>query len=114
VAERGADAVDGVSLEAESTWAYAHRPPGGKALTVVNVKVTYDRKANAAYIYFTDPEVVMPVARMYPCDPVEVDGMINVDFDAHDRLVGVEVLAASSKLPKYLLDSAERLDVEGG
>ncbi|WP_184928883.1 DUF2283 domain-containing protein [Saccharothrix ecbatanensis] len=81
---------------------------------MVNMKVTYDQKANAAYIYFIDPQVVMSVARTYLCDPVEVDGMINLDFDAHDRLVGVEVLAASSKLPKYLLDSAERLDVEGG
>jgi len=38
---------------------------------------------------------------MYPCDPVEVGGMINLDFDENGRLVGVEVLAASSKLPQY-------------
>jgi uncharacterized protein YuzE len=49
---------------------------------------------------------------MYPCDPVDVGGMINLDFDGDGRLVGVEVLAASSKLPQYLLDAAERLDVE--
>ncbi|MDU0294017.1 DUF2283 domain-containing protein [Saccharothrix longispora] len=78
------------------------------------MKITYDLKANAAYIYFIESQVVVPVTRAYPCDPVEVDGMINLDFDAEDRLVGVEVLAASSKLPKYLLDAAERLDVEGG
>jgi uncharacterized protein YuzE len=50
---------------------------------------------------------------MYPCDPVEVGGMINLDFDEQGRLIGIEVLAASSKLPKYLLESAERLDTEG-
>ncbi|GAA1331479.1 DUF2283 domain-containing protein [Saccharothrix algeriensis] len=80
---------------------------------MVNVRVTYDRRANAAYIYFTDPRVHTQVARMHPCDPVEVEGMINLDFDESGFLVGVEVLDASSKLPKYLLDMAERIDVEG-
>jgi uncharacterized protein YuzE len=80
---------------------------------MADVKVTYDRKANAAYIYLVDPKVRPKVARMYPCDPVDVGGMINLDFDGDGRLVGVEVLAASSKLPQYLLDAAERLDVEG-
>ncbi|MCM2393828.1 DUF2283 domain-containing protein [Streptomyces albipurpureus] len=36
--------------------------------------------------------------------------MINLDFDEQGRLIGVEVLAASSKLPEYLPDSCERLD----
>ena len=38
--------------------------------------------------------------------------MINLDFDENGCLVGMEVLAASSKLPQYLLDVAERLDIE--
>lgn len=50
---------------------------------------------------------------MYACDPVGVGGMINLDFDEQGRLIGIEVLAASSKLPAYLLQSAERLDTEG-
>jgi uncharacterized protein YuzE len=49
---------------------------------------------------------------MYACDPVEVGGMINLDFDEAGFLVGIEVLAASKKLPRYLLDQAERLDTE--
>ncbi|MFJ9119074.1 hypothetical protein ACIRJO_26385 [Streptomyces sp. NPDC102394] len=40
-----------------------------------------------------------------------MDGMINLD--GQGRLIGIEVLAASSKLPEYLLRSAERLDTEG-
>ncbi|MFF4741584.1 DUF2283 domain-containing protein [Streptomyces sp. NPDC001268] len=32
--------------------------------------------------------------------------MINLDFDEQGRLIGIEVLAASSKLPEYLLESA--------
>nr|WP_275297649.1 DUF2283 domain-containing protein [Streptomyces sp. CdTB01] len=50
---------------------------------------------------------------MYACDPVGVGGMINLDFDEQGRLIGIEALAASSKLPAYLLQSAERLDTEG-
>lgn len=48
----------------------------------------------------------------YPCDPVDIDGMINLDFDEQGRPIGIEVFAASSKLPDYLLKSAERLDTE--
>jgi hypothetical protein len=32
----------------------------------------------------------------------------NLDFDEHGRRIGIEVLAASSKLPEYLLKSADR------
>nr|WP_329170935.1 DUF2283 domain-containing protein [Streptomyces sp. NBC_01685] len=44
---------------------------------------------------------------------MDVDGMINLDFDEQGRLIGIEVLEASSKLPEYLLQSAKRLDIEG-
>lgn len=79
---------------------------------MADVKVTYDQEANAAYIYFTAPHVRASVARMYACDPVEAGGMINLDFDSYGCLVGIEVLAASSKLPQYLLDSAERAEIK--
>ncbi|MEU7244917.1 DUF2283 domain-containing protein [Streptomyces sparsogenes] len=80
---------------------------------MADIRVTYDQKADAAYIYFTDPHTRPKSARMYPCDPAEVGGMINLDFDENGYLVGVEVLAASSKLHQHLLDAAERLDIEG-
>jgi uncharacterized protein YuzE len=80
---------------------------------VAEVRVTYDKSVNAMYVYFTEPQARVNSARMYPCDPVDVDGMINLDFDEQGRLIGMEVLAASSKLPDYLLKSAERLDTEG-
>jgi uncharacterized protein YuzE len=80
---------------------------------VTEVRVTYDKSVDAAYVYFTEPQVRVQSAHTYPCDPVDVDGMINLDFDEHGRLIGIEVLAASSKLPEYLLKSAERLDADG-
>ncbi|MGW2091351.1 DUF2283 domain-containing protein [Promicromonospora sukumoe] len=79
---------------------------------MAGLSVTYDKKANAAYIYLTEPQTRPKVARVYPCDPIETGGMINIDFDEDGRVLGIEVLAASSKLPKYLLDVAERIDTE--
>ena len=66
------------------------------------LKVTYDPDVDAAYIYLTE----IPaggVARTYCCDSAEVDGMINLDFDAEGRLLGIEVLGAKTKLPIGLL-----------
>ncbi|BAJ27018.1 MULTISPECIES: DUF2283 domain-containing protein [Kitasatospora] len=77
------------------------------------LKVTYDGEANAAYIYLTDPQVQPKSAYTYPCDPIAVDGMINLDFDRSGVLIGIEVLAADSKLPPFLLESAERIDRKG-
>jgi uncharacterized protein YuzE len=69
------------------------------------LRVTYDEVANAAYIYLQPPGT--RVAKMYPCDPVDVDGMVNLDFDAAGRLVGLEVLDARAKLAPELLAAAE-------
>ncbi|MGW2618739.1 DUF2283 domain-containing protein [Streptomyces sp. NPDC001500] len=80
---------------------------------MADVRVTYDGTADAAYVHLVHPQTRARSAHMYPCDPVEVDGMINLDFDEEGRLIGVEVLAARSKLPGYLLDSAERPDPDG-
>ena len=71
------------------------------------MRVTYDEVANAAYIYLSPDADGVRVAKMYPCDPVAVDGMINLDFDHAGRLVGVEVLDARTKLAPELLAAAE-------
>lgn len=77
---------------------------------MVNVRVTYDPIVNAAYVYFTNPQLPVQSADTYPCDPIDVDGMINLDFDAEGRLIGIEILAADTKLPRHMLDGAERLE----
>ena len=74
--------------------------------SVSSMRITLDRHANAAYIYLA-PIAPGGVAKCYPCDPLGVDGMINLDFDAAGRLVGIEVLDASGKLPSKLLEEAE-------
>ncbi|MER7585222.1 DUF2283 domain-containing protein [Kitasatospora sp. NPDC097691] len=80
---------------------------------MADLRVTYDKTADAAYVYLTDPQAGARSSHMYPCDPAGVGGMINLDFDAQGRLIGIEVLAAGSKLPEYLLGSSERLDTSG-
>lgn len=80
---------------------------------MADVRITYDTEADAAYVYFTDPRTNTRVARMYPCDPIQVEGMINLDFDETGQLVGIEILSAKSKLPGYLLEMAERIDRDG-
>jgi uncharacterized protein YuzE len=67
------------------------------------VKVTYDAASDAAYIYFVDRIDAGEVAKTYPCDPREVNGEINLDFDAKGRLLGIEVLDASHYLSESLL-----------
>lgn len=75
---------------------------------IAQLKATYDKVANAAYIYLNPGTEGTKVARMYPCDPTEVDGMINLNSDVAGRLVGVEVLAARTKLPPELFGSGRR------
>ncbi|WP_343241795.1 MULTISPECIES: DUF2283 domain-containing protein [unclassified Streptomyces] len=54
------------------------------------MRVTYDKTVDAAYVYFTEPQDRVQSAHTYPCDPVNVGGMINLDFDEQGRLIGIE------------------------
>lgn len=63
------------------------------------MKIEYDPDADAAYIRLKEEIGIGGVSRSYPLDPDEVGGMIVLDFDADDRLIGIEVLDASRHLP---------------
>lgn len=67
------------------------------------MRLTYDPEADAAYIYLADEIAPGGVARTYTCDPSEVGGMVNLDFDAAGRLIGIEVMDASRILPPEAL-----------
>jgi len=69
------------------------------------IKVSYDKSVDAAYIFFQD--LGRKISKNYLCDPKEVNGMINLDFDDKGMLVGLEVIGASKKLPKEILDNAD-------
>jgi uncharacterized protein YuzE len=69
------------------------------------MRITYDSRADAAYIYLVEFEAGA-VARTYACDPRVVNGEINLDFSADGRLLGIEILDGSRLLPNSLLGRA--------
>jgi uncharacterized protein YuzE len=67
------------------------------------VKITYDPSVDAAYIKIKSDDDTSSFGFTYCCDPLTVNGQINLDFDDSGRLVGIEIMEASKKLPSYLL-----------
>jgi uncharacterized protein YuzE len=58
------------------------------------MKVTYDKEADAAYIY------LKKISSAEVKDTIELNENIILDFDSEKRLVGIEILAASKVVPK--------------
>ena len=75
----------------------------------MDIRVTFDRKANAAYVYLVSQGPGQVAETCADVGPPHVEGMINLDFDKSGRLIGVEVLNATRVLPDELLKKAERL-----
>jgi uncharacterized protein YuzE len=73
------------------------------------MRITYDRRADAAYITLGENEIgAGGVSRTVGCDPSRE--MINLDFDHKGYLIGIEVIDASKKLSPELLRTAIRID----
>ena len=70
------------------------------------MRITYDRAANAAYIYLTDVELEPGRTTTLAALPPGVDGFVALDWQ-DDRLVGIEVLDADTRLRPELLEQAE-------
>lgn len=71
------------------------------------MRITYDKNADAAYIYLiTDKNP--KVKKTVPCD-LEV-GEANIDLNESGHIIGIEIVSASGKLDKKLLDEAEQID----
>ena len=68
------------------------------------MKIKYDPSVDSAYIQLKEDEDQTPFGFTYCCDPKEVEGQIHLDFDSEGRLVGIEILQASTKLPDHLID----------
>ena len=66
------------------------------------MNLEYDNQVDAAYISLAAVEPV-DVKVSYACDPDEVGGQIQLDFDGDGRLIGIEVLDASHMLPEVVL-----------
>ena len=70
------------------------------------MRITYDRDANAAYIHLTDAELEPGRTTTAAPLPAGVDGFVALDWK-DDRLVGIEVLDADTRLRPDLLEQAE-------
>jgi uncharacterized protein YuzE len=67
-------------------------------------RIEYDSEADAAYIYLkVEPALGHQVARTVCVDPLEMNGMVNLDLDDEGRIIGIEVMDASKKLSAELL-----------
>ena len=70
------------------------------------MKITYDKEADAVYIYVKYPIKRGESQTQLPLD----DYPVILDFDKKDRLLGIEVLNASKVLNKEFLKEAKRID----
>ena len=69
------------------------------------MRVTYDEEADAAYITLVGREL-RPGEAAFQSDMIDTPGdrgTLIADFDIDGRLLGIEVLAASSVLPPELV-----------
>lgn len=66
------------------------------------MRITYDGEVDAAYIYLREIGAG-DVATTVPGWPGTEAFMVNLDFDSDGRLLGIEVMDASTKLPPEFL-----------
>lgn len=60
----------------------------------MSMRTTYDKEADAAYIYIKENIKKGEVART-----IALNDDINLDFDKKNKLIGIEVLRASKNMP---------------
>lgn len=64
------------------------------------MKITFDKEADAVYMYFKDispGEVVKTIS---------LNESVNIDLDSEGKAIGIEILEASKNLPQSALKSA--------
>lgn len=69
------------------------------------MRILYDRQTNTAYLQLSDEA---EKSRTHACDPLGVQGEINLDFGSNGELIGIEVFDAKRLLPGDLLMQAEK------
>ena len=64
------------------------------------MKITYDKVADAAYIYFKD---ILPGESV---ETISLNDSVNIDLDKDGKTLGIEILDATKNLPANALKSA--------
>jgi uncharacterized protein YuzE len=75
------------------------------------MRATFSPDVNMAYIYLTDlgdGHTVQHTEPLIIALPGGSRALINLDFDAEGRLLGIEVEDAISAIPASVLDAADR------
>ena len=75
------------------------------------MRITYDRAANAAYIYLTDAALDSGRDTVIAAGPDDAHGTTILDWK-DGRLVGIEILDASQALHSDLLQQAEDITTD--
>ena len=65
------------------------------------MKITFDKEADAAYIYFKE------IGEGEVSQTICLNDSINVDLDKDGRTLGIEILDATHNLPSSTLRTAE-------
>jgi uncharacterized protein YuzE len=78
----------------------------------MEMRVTYDKEGDAAYIYLTPIPPGAAVRQEHVTG--EAKGELILDFDRVGRLLGIEVLGASRYLPPSVIAAAESIGGESG
>lgn len=73
------------------------------------VRITYDVRADAAFIYVVDKIHDGEVTHSQMCDLELREGAVIILFDAGYRLLGFEILGASRLVPREILATADEL-----
>jgi len=66
----------------------------------MTMKITLDREADAAYIYFSD------IKHGEVAKTISLNESINIDLDSEGRTLGMEIINASKNLPSSAIKSA--------
>lgn len=68
------------------------------------MKIEYDKEVDAAYIYLK-----YPIKPGEATETIEVNENIIVDFDKHNKMIGIEVLNASKILNKEVIETTKKV-----
>ena len=66
----------------------------------MEMKITFDKEADAAYIYFKE------ISEGEVKTTISLNDSVNIDLDAEGKTLGIEILNASKNLPQSALKSA--------
>jgi len=64
------------------------------------MKITYDKDADAAYIYFKE------ISPGEVSKTISLNENINIDLDENEKTLGIEILNANKNLPTTVIKSA--------